>query len=254
MFFDGGMSDDKLLELVEANDIIYNKAHPYNHSYERKRRVWNKIAAEMGAPVDDLVKRYRVLRDRFVRYKRVEMLTGSENKYRSPIVDRMEFLTPHVFVKSSNGEKITWTAPAKEETNNASTSQVIVSSISPVPDEADTYIEMPYSSSPERPNNPQTSGVKRKANNSTPMTSRDSPTNTHSNYNSNTEADEAFREALSTFKKMCKAREERQENEALHGFGQMIMATIAGMSASKQTKAMMRVTELVMRIRMEEED
>lgn len=48
---------------------------------------------------DELIKRYRALRDRFVRYKRVEMLTGSENKYRSPIVDKMEFLTPHVFVK-----------------------------------------------------------------------------------------------------------------------------------------------------------
>lgn len=114
-------------------------------------------------------------------------------------------------------------------------------------------MEMQYSSSPERPN--QTSScVKRKANTSyAGPSTRDSPTNTHSN-NNNTEADEAFREALGTFKKMCRAREERQENEALHGFGQMIMATIAGMSASKQTKAMMRVTELVMRIRMEEED
>ncbi|XP_013112525.2 uncharacterized protein LOC106090776 [Stomoxys calcitrans] len=244
------MDDEKLMELVEANDIIYNKGHRYNHSFERKKRVWAKIAAEMDLPADELAKRYRTLRDRFVRYKRVEMLTGSENKYRPPIMDKMEFLTPHVFVKSSNGEKITWTL--KEEDN--SSNQIISSAMTPEQEheESDAFIEMAYSS-PER--TLYKSVIKRKAptySTTTPMASCDSPAVTMP---SNTDAaDEAFHDALQSFKKLCKAREERQENEALHGFGQMIVATIAGMSSSKQTKAMMRVTELVMRIRMEEDD
>ncbi|XP_075152921.1 uncharacterized protein LOC142226679 [Haematobia irritans] len=245
------MDDDRLMELVEANDILYNKAHRYNHSFERKKRVWNKIAAEMDHPVDDLIKRYRTLRDRFVRYKRVEMLTGSENKYHPPIMDKMEFLTPHVFVKSSNGEKITWTCREDDSSSN----QIITSGMTPEQqdhEESDTLIEMAYSS-PER--QLYKSAIKRKAPEiiSTPGGNYDGPTAMQPNNNMSA-ADEAFREALQSFKKLCKAREERQENEALHGFGQMIVATIAGMSPSKQTKAMMRVTELVMCIRMEDDD
>lgn len=152
---------------------------------------------------------------------------------------------------SSNGEKITW--PGKEETSTSSPSPIVVAPMSPVHDESDTFIEMAYSS-PERTVTKSAvggsggggGGVKRKAN----VYSFDSPT-VPSN---NTDADDAFREALHCFKKLCKSREERQENEALHGFGQMIIATIGGMSASKQTKAMMRVTELVMRIRMEDDE
>lgn len=66
--------------------------------------------------------------------------------------------------------------------------------------------------------------------------------------------DQELSEAMKCFQKVCKAREERQKNGALQGFRQMIISTISNMSAAKQTKAILRVTEAVMQIKMEPED
>lgn len=66
--------------------------------------------------------------------------------------------------------------------------------------------------------------------------------------------DQELSEAMKCFQKVCKAREERQKNGALQGFRQMIISTISNMSAAKQTKAILRVTEAVMEIKMEPED
>lgn len=69
--------------------------------------------------------------------------------------------------------------------------------------------------------------------------------------------DHEFKEAIGTFHRFCKAREEQQQQEedgTLQGFRQMIISTISNMSEAKQAKAILRVTEAVMQIKMEPED
>lgn len=73
-----------------------------------------------------------------------------------------------------------------------------------------------------------------------------------SSYSASSDVD-VFYEAVNSFKQICKTQVECSENAALNGFVQMIIATIEGMSAAKQAKAMMRVTEVIMKIKIEKD-
>lgn len=41
--------DAKLIELLKANDVLYNRDHPLAKT-EHKKVVWEEIAEEMGLP------------------------------------------------------------------------------------------------------------------------------------------------------------------------------------------------------------
>lgn len=65
--------------------------------------------------------------------------------------------------------------------------------------------------------------------------------------------DSGFSEALGAFKSLCESKVQRErevDNDPLHGFGKIIVATIASMSQEKQIKAMQKVTSLVMEIKL----
>lgn len=68
----------------------------------------------------------------------------------------------------------------------------------------------------------------------------------------NEDSDDAFCDAVKSFVTLCQSGEKLKENKALHGFCQMIIATISEMSIPKQSKAMTLVTQAVMEMKMED--
>ncbi|XP_013112523.2 uncharacterized protein LOC106090774 [Stomoxys calcitrans] len=244
------MDDEKLIELVEAHDVLYNRHHRFYKNQEKKNEAFEAIAAELGIPyVQFVVNRYRTLRDRFVRYKR---LRGTEDgaKFYLPVMEKMEFLSPNVFnrknrskhnIKSGNSfdsDCSNSMDPLQFPTSKRYRASEQSINISPV-----LTIEKSFQPSVS------SKGHKRKAETLEETTSK------KANIDNNTiNIDEEFREALTCFQKICKAKEENQKNEALEGFRHMIVSTIAQMSSSKQTKAMLCVTEAVMHLKMEDDD
>ncbi|XP_054730070.1 uncharacterized protein LOC129238872 [Anastrepha obliqua] len=67
------------------------------------------------------------------------------------------------------------------------------------------------------------------------------------------EVEKKLNTALKMFEEVCNGTKARHRNPAVHGFGEMIVETICGMSERKQTIAMQKVTELVMNLKMEPE-
>ncbi|XP_075152928.1 uncharacterized protein LOC142226687 [Haematobia irritans] len=231
--------DERLIDLVEQNDVLYNKENVCYQSLTIKKKVWANIAEQLESTEEQVIKRYRELRDRFVRSKRMELIRGEQSRKLNHIVTRMNFLTPHIFNKRSNA-KVTWTGdvpvltPAlersQEESNYSDTDSFDEYSYEENCASADIIKEEPEI---------QTMSESEYLDDSAISTGSDT---------------ELFAEAFQSFNQLCKSLGEPTQNEgALNGFVQMIMATIEAMSPNKQIKAMMRVTEVVMKIKMEEE-
>ncbi|XP_073822232.1 uncharacterized protein [Musca autumnalis] len=278
--------DAKLLDLLKANDVLYNKSHPLAKS-EHKKVVWEEIADEMGMPVDRVIKRYRALRDRFVRYKRSILTKGPENNYDHAIMEKMEFLTPFIFIKS-NGGKITWEG---SEVNLCISSEPYKMSVaastvddeisdednysynrrtrrskrkqkanSPFDSHDDEDVEyIPHAKNPKIKNEETTKTnktirrpPKQKFNESTVL-NKTTKIESSDDIDYNEDSDDAFCDAVKSFTAICKTGDKLKENKALHGFCQMIIATISEMSIPKQSKAMTLVTQAVMEMKMEDE-
>ncbi|XP_075152922.1 uncharacterized protein LOC142226680 [Haematobia irritans] len=251
-------NDKKLIALLKVNNVLYNKHHPLANT-KNKKIVWNKIADEMGLPVDRVIARYRTLRDRFVRYKRSLLTKGPDNNYDMAIMGRMEFLTPYIFIRT-NGGKIVWegsepslypsgdplhTMGETEDENSTkhnSQPQKRTINVSTSEDSNDTY------------------GLEAKRNNTNvgPSYSNDDSSQCqtidyeYDNGNKNTAMDEEFADAVRCFIQLCESEGRAKGNRALQGFGQMIIATLAEMNIRKQSKAIALVTEAVMEIKMED--
>lgn len=75
----------------------------------------------------------------------------------------------------------------------------------------------------------------------------------HSEVDYNADLDAAFCDAVKCFMRICNGGDSKKENKALHGFGQMIIATISEMNIAKQAKVMSLVTEAVMQMKMEDD-
>ncbi|XP_075152924.1 uncharacterized protein LOC142226684 [Haematobia irritans] len=235
------MDDEKLIELVEQHEIIYNRHHPSYKDHEKKNEAFEIIATELGIPyIQFVVNRYRTLRDRFVRYKR---LRGTEEgvKYYLPVMDKMEFLSPYVFNRKNRSKHVRRPEFNSEDSNSMDTMQ-FSSSVRNEDTEYSIKISPVVKS-----NTPRTlPQYKRRAN-----TQPEGIPYKKFALDPNDEIDREFREALTSFQTLCKAKEQAQTNEALEGFRKMIVSTIAQMSSAKQTRAMLAVTEAVMHIKME---
>lgn len=70
----------------------------------------------------------------------------------------------------------------------------------------------------------------------------------------NAEVDRRFCEAVENLKKACVQNEARNVNPAVYAFGEMIVATICKMNSRNQIKVMQQVTDLVMRVKLEEDE
>ncbi|XP_058980619.1 uncharacterized protein LOC101891104 isoform X2 [Musca domestica] len=273
------MDDDKLMKLVEERDVLYNRFHPYYKDVNKKEEAYAEIAEELDIPdVQLIIRRYHNLRDRYTRYKRLLESTGEARCY-LPVMDKMEFLNPHIFSRKMRRKQyvrvpsdMDSSSPCDNTRTRAqcSTPQQKVSlrsdsdedSMDPLQceDELETVAEIPISLHEKscedkkastiviNNDNGTSNRLKRKSETKSLQTGKKSTNSSLRNI------DEEFSEAIQSFHRVCKAREERQKDGALQGFRQMIISTLADMSETKQTKAMLCVTEAVLKIKMEPEE
>ncbi|XP_044733007.1 uncharacterized protein LOC123295653 isoform X2 [Chrysoperla carnea] len=61
----------QLIELVKKNPLLYDHSHPGHKNKIAKEQCWVKISEQLNFDVDSVKKRYRNLRDRFVRERRL---------------------------------------------------------------------------------------------------------------------------------------------------------------------------------------
>ncbi|XP_073822229.1 uncharacterized protein [Musca autumnalis] len=252
--------DEKLIELVEKNDILYNKNNKCYLSISLKRKVWEKIAKQMKTPQEDVIKRYRELRDRYVRSKRVELITGGKQPV-APIVQRMNFLEPHIFNKQSD-TKVTWngdvpvTTPALQRSQEASKPQMFEETSS------NSLFDTSCSSSKTNGygNKNAGSNIKKESTDWNGEEEDHTLSDDESEYDylNNSESDDdddgTFYQAVHTFKDLCKTQEQSSGNSAaIDGFLHMIMSIIENMSPKKRTKAMLKVIEVLMQIKQEDD-
>ncbi|CAB3398494.1 unnamed protein product [Caenorhabditis bovis] len=90
----------KLIEMVQDNPCVYDKHDPMNKLAHVKNEVWNVITKELdfdGHPVE-LERKWRHLRDKYVRLRKQEKLHGPLKKTNRWInfYARMSFLAPFI--------------------------------------------------------------------------------------------------------------------------------------------------------------
>ncbi|XP_061401925.1 uncharacterized protein LOC133337736 [Musca vetustissima] len=284
------MDDEKLMKLVEERDVLYNRFHPHYKDINKKEEAFAEIAEELDIPdIQFIIRRYHSLRDRYTRYKRILETTGESRCY-LPVMDNMGFLNPHIFsrkmrrkqyerVQCDNETSSTYDNTTKTNRTECSTpqqketapsSQSDEESMDPLQcaDESDNITEIPITPPPITKAGKSSSSCDDnklpkilQSNNSSTTTrlKRKSYAKTSSHFDKKTldnkfrKIDQEFSEAIQSFHRVCKARE-RQKDGALQGFRQMIISTLADMSETKQTKAMLQVTEAVLKIKMEPEE
>uniref|UniRef100_A0A1I8NVI3 MADF domain-containing protein n=1 Tax=Stomoxys calcitrans TaxID=35570 RepID=A0A1I8NVI3_STOCA len=225
------INDYKLVKLVEEHEVLYNRRHPHYKIMDKKEEAFVEIAAGLGiTDVHLVINRYRTLRDRYARYKRIKETTG-EIRFYLPILDKMEFLGPHIFNKKKD-----------RKTNSCDSDD----SQDPLHVEAsETLDEAPSATQIERTEQAEGRGFKRKSEHA----------GGHKiNKARFVKSANELNETINSFLMISQAKTEKQNSGALHGFRQMIITTIGQMDVTKQTKAMLGVTEAVMKIKMEDED
>uniref|UniRef100_A0A034VQY2 Transcription factor Adf-1 n=1 Tax=Bactrocera dorsalis TaxID=27457 RepID=A0A034VQY2_BACDO len=241
------MDDSKLIKLVKQHECIYNKNNMDFKCISKKRDAWQRIAREMGVHEQDCVRRWTNFRERFAKEnRRVSALAnnGMTPPNLWPLYNELTFLKSHI-VRRANRQKWIFTAEGKErqmdyraessmdEQEDANEYECITQpfqfkSSTSILSETDTLEEVevfiPNDASQSSPT------LKSEIHNES--------YHTHPNNN---------------MKQNYGSLRSRHQNPAVQGFGQMIVETISGMSERKQAIAMLRVTELVMNIKLEPE-
>ncbi|KAI8125442.1 hypothetical protein FF38_14397 [Lucilia cuprina] len=233
------MDDEKLIFLVQEKNEIWNKYNPLYKSIDRKKEAWIEIAHEMESTEEETIRRWTSLRDRFTREikKREQSSESDTNIHVWPYFEMMEFLRPHIASRPlrGRGQSIRMSSlfkkrsPPPSPTQPLSTESRSVSpTASPVNCEEFTQIfDDPLIEPPL---------LRKKLK------------------KSNSDVDKSFCEAVETLKKACELNEARHANPAVHAFGEMIVSTICSMNSRNQIKAMQQVTDMVMRIKLEEDE
>lgn len=102
-----------LTTLVRDRPVLYDKQHEDFRTANLRKRAWQEIAASTGWDISTLQRRWRVMRDRFVReLRRTKNFDGDASINCSVFFRSMLFLVRHV--KSKNYE-----AEATEDPNNS---------------------------------------------------------------------------------------------------------------------------------------
>ncbi|KAM9321813.1 uncharacterized protein KZ484_021879 [Pholidichthys leucotaenia] len=106
------MDDTTLIVEIKKHKELYDPHDPFYKDNRRKEKAWEAIGAAVGAEVDDCKRRWKVLRDAFVKnVKQKNLPNGSvrEWKYEKLI----SFVLPHVQRRSSRSSL--QTVEVKEE-------------------------------------------------------------------------------------------------------------------------------------------
>lgn len=57
--------NQKLIQEVKSNPILYDPSHSHYTNFHKKKEVWESIAGKLSAPVENVRMRWRTLRNRF---------------------------------------------------------------------------------------------------------------------------------------------------------------------------------------------
>lgn len=80
--------DEALVELVKPQTSLYNILDPSRKNILVRESAWQEIAQVLSKPVEECKKRWRGLRDFYMRTKRV----GAVHKTKTDILEKLEFL------------------------------------------------------------------------------------------------------------------------------------------------------------------
>lgn len=91
-----------LMQLVKHRPIIYDKQHEDFRAGPLRKKAWQEIAKISGWDIDTVTKRWRVMRDRFVReLRRTKNMDNNDSRIHcSAFFTEMLFLVNHVKSKS----------------------------------------------------------------------------------------------------------------------------------------------------------
>ncbi|XP_016339975.1 transcription factor Adf-1-like [Sinocyclocheilus anshuiensis] len=98
---------EKLIQSVHAYPVLYNVSlHDYR-SAERRVKAWREVAASVGLSVVECKRRWKTIRDRFIRERRLCQLRREEGGRRLhfwPHRESLSFLEAHVRKKKRVAE------------------------------------------------------------------------------------------------------------------------------------------------------
>uniref|UniRef100_A0AAR5PXL9 MADF domain-containing protein n=1 Tax=Dendroctonus ponderosae TaxID=77166 RepID=A0AAR5PXL9_DENPD len=80
-----------LIELIQNHEYLYNLGHKDYKNAKKKRDAWAKIAAALNASVDDCMKQWKGIRDKYTRQRRDGFRSGSSVGTRWPLHSKMSF-------------------------------------------------------------------------------------------------------------------------------------------------------------------
>ncbi|RVE57661.1 hypothetical protein OJAV_G00218710 [Oryzias javanicus] len=97
------MDDWRLITEVQDRPILYDTLHLFYKDNDTKDRAWGEISQAVGVDVDVCQKRWRILRDQFVKNRRKQSGSAGAAQRDWKYADMMSFLSPHVHPRSSRG-------------------------------------------------------------------------------------------------------------------------------------------------------
>ncbi|GBP00655.1 Transcription factor Adf-1 [Eumeta japonica] len=80
--------DEILVDLVEPNPFLYNILDPSRRNILARESKWQEIGEALGKPVEECKKRWKGLRDGYMRNKR----SGTVHKAKAGIFEKLQFL------------------------------------------------------------------------------------------------------------------------------------------------------------------
>lgn len=80
--------DELLAQLVQPHPYLYNVLDPSRKNILARESTWQEIAQQLGKPVEECKKRWRGLRDGYVRSKRL----GTVHKTKIGVFEQLKFL------------------------------------------------------------------------------------------------------------------------------------------------------------------
>ncbi|XP_062129670.1 uncharacterized protein LOC133841300 [Drosophila sulfurigaster albostrigata] len=89
---------ERLIELVEKNQLLYDSAHPDFKNNTKRNQIWDQIGLELGESGNEIKKKWRSMRDTFAKH----MKTPSK-----PWIwaDAMERFRPYMSHTSENEQR-----------------------------------------------------------------------------------------------------------------------------------------------------
>ncbi|KAM7352428.1 uncharacterized protein ACRADG_004946 isoform 2-T2 [Cochliomyia hominivorax] len=231
------MDDKKLILQIKERNEIYNKRNPLYRSLDCRRKAWRQISHEMGVSVEDCMRRWSSLRDRYNKEyvkgdKTHEYCSG--RSHIAQVFPLMEFIRPHISVRSPHRKNIVPFSLRRKPLPP-----------SPLPEE--DQLQSPSSREPSPENRQELTKIF-----DDPL-DHPSPLRKICKVLTNPEVDNSFCEAVKLLEKDLTTDDTRSTNPAVYAFGEMIISTICSMNKRNQVKAMQQVTNIVMRTKLDED-